>query len=451
MFESTPNKKEVLEVEGQLPILVPLSQVLSKVTIAKARSAQAAYKLLAETNDIVGSSSWLFCSGFKSRSGAVIPYCSSELDLNSSEDDEEEEQLMSEEEEEEDHQMACAKRPATGRACVECGATQTPQWREGPAGPKTLCNACGVRYNRLRAKGGGPELSFKKKAPSSGGAGASAAKKKRAPTAGGSVPTSRPRPQKKPHSVPQARSSFAPLKMEEDVTLPHSSTSTQDMLDLSLGHDLSILAPCPMRGFLRGAAIKAFGFLSNVSSPMKAASAVAGGAGPASHFELCTSPNHPLAMQQQQGGISKILSEELADALSNIEKLEAAGRLQLSESSLEKIKDVTEQVRACLHPHCAPFIYFYLPFLILSLSLLLLLRSMLQRVRLMLPRRPCAPSPSPSCNARRPWRRRGRRHRWPWTSSEASCPPSSRTSASPPRLLLPTREQGSRSHLSSMA
>ncbi|KAG2486915.1 hypothetical protein HYH03_014414 [Edaphochlamys debaryana] len=38
------------------------------------------------------------------------------------------------------------------RCCVECGATSTPQWREGPAGPKTLCNACGVRRQRLLRK-----------------------------------------------------------------------------------------------------------------------------------------------------------------------------------------------------------------------------------------------------------------------------------------------------------
>ncbi len=72
-----------------------------------------------------------------------------------------------------------------GKQCVECGATQTPQWREGPSGegdaiplyvdccersltpssssspspgPKTLCNACGVRFNRQRCNkrnGGG--------------------------------------------------------------------------------------------------------------------------------------------------------------------------------------------------------------------------------------------------------------------------------------------------------
>ncbi|GLC33194.1 hypothetical protein PLESTB_000360600 [Pleodorina starrii] len=38
------------------------------------------------------------------------------------------------------------------RCCVECGATSTPQWREGPKGPKTLCNACGVRRQRLLRK-----------------------------------------------------------------------------------------------------------------------------------------------------------------------------------------------------------------------------------------------------------------------------------------------------------
>lgn len=44
------------------------------------------------------------------------------------------------------------KRRATGRVCQECGATSTPQWREGPAGPKTLCNACGVRYCRAQQR-----------------------------------------------------------------------------------------------------------------------------------------------------------------------------------------------------------------------------------------------------------------------------------------------------------
>ncbi|GLJ53145.1 hypothetical protein SUGI_1132590 [Cryptomeria japonica] len=32
------------------------------------------------------------------------------------------------------------------RICLHCGVNKTPQWRCGPLGPKTLCNACGVRY-----------------------------------------------------------------------------------------------------------------------------------------------------------------------------------------------------------------------------------------------------------------------------------------------------------------
>lgn len=37
-----------------------------------------------------------------------------------------------------------------GRKCQHCGADKTPQWRAGPSGPKTLCNACGVRYKSGR-------------------------------------------------------------------------------------------------------------------------------------------------------------------------------------------------------------------------------------------------------------------------------------------------------------
>ncbi|KAM0856199.1 hypothetical protein ACQ4PT_049266 [Festuca glaucescens] len=37
-----------------------------------------------------------------------------------------------------------------GRRCVHCETDKTPQWRTGPMGPKTLCNACGVRYKSGR-------------------------------------------------------------------------------------------------------------------------------------------------------------------------------------------------------------------------------------------------------------------------------------------------------------
>eukprot|EP00250_Pteridium_aquilinum_P035705 c9846_g1_i2 orf=1-1053(-) len=39
---------------------------------------------------------------------------------------------------------------APPRRCSHCLVTKTPQWRAGPMGPKTLCNACGVRYKSGR-------------------------------------------------------------------------------------------------------------------------------------------------------------------------------------------------------------------------------------------------------------------------------------------------------------
>eukprot|EP00798_Chlamydomonas_sp_ICE-L_P030622 gene30622-35633_t len=39
-----------------------------------------------------------------------------------------------------------------GNSCQQCGAKTTPVWRAGPAGPKTLCNACGVRYSKIARK-----------------------------------------------------------------------------------------------------------------------------------------------------------------------------------------------------------------------------------------------------------------------------------------------------------
>ncbi|RVW97327.1 GATA transcription factor 8 [Vitis vinifera] len=42
------------------------------------------------------------------------------------------------------------KQPVTVRKCMHCEATQTPLWRQGPWGPKSLCNACGIRYKSGR-------------------------------------------------------------------------------------------------------------------------------------------------------------------------------------------------------------------------------------------------------------------------------------------------------------
>ncbi|KAI4316527.1 hypothetical protein L6164_024504 [Bauhinia variegata] len=38
----------------------------------------------------------------------------------------------------------------TTRVCSDCNTTSTPLWRSGPKGPKSLCNACGIRKRKAR-------------------------------------------------------------------------------------------------------------------------------------------------------------------------------------------------------------------------------------------------------------------------------------------------------------
>ncbi|KAG7616184.1 unnamed protein product [Arabidopsis thaliana] len=38
----------------------------------------------------------------------------------------------------------------TKKTCVDCGTSRTPLWRGGPAGPKSLCNACGIKSRKKR-------------------------------------------------------------------------------------------------------------------------------------------------------------------------------------------------------------------------------------------------------------------------------------------------------------
>ena len=48
--------------------------------------------------------------------------------------------------------------PEAGVTCANCRTQKTPLWRNGPLGPKTLCNACGVRFKlgKLPPPGGWP-------------------------------------------------------------------------------------------------------------------------------------------------------------------------------------------------------------------------------------------------------------------------------------------------------
>ncbi|KAI9283130.1 hypothetical protein BY458DRAFT_495518 [Sporodiniella umbellata] len=34
--------------------------------------------------------------------------------------------------------------------CQSCQSSETPEWRKGPLGPRTLCNACGLIWTKLR-------------------------------------------------------------------------------------------------------------------------------------------------------------------------------------------------------------------------------------------------------------------------------------------------------------
>lgn len=41
-----------------------------------------------------------------------------------------------------------SRAPAPG-SCLSCGAENTPEWRRGPGGARTLCNACGLHYSKM--------------------------------------------------------------------------------------------------------------------------------------------------------------------------------------------------------------------------------------------------------------------------------------------------------------
>ncbi|KAF5819189.1 putative transcription factor C2C2-GATA family [Helianthus annuus] len=73
-----------------------------------------------------------------------------------------------------DEMMKCEMSPERGgsgssdgggdliKSCVDCGTTKTPLWRGGPAGPKSLCNACGIRSRKKRSGSMGTQKDDKK-------------------------------------------------------------------------------------------------------------------------------------------------------------------------------------------------------------------------------------------------------------------------------------------------
>jgi len=50
------------------------------------------------------------------------------------------------------HKRAYKKKPQSfaGKRCQSCNTNTTPEWRKGPTGPKSLCNACGLQFAKSR-------------------------------------------------------------------------------------------------------------------------------------------------------------------------------------------------------------------------------------------------------------------------------------------------------------
>ncbi|PNH10059.1 GATA transcription factor 9, partial [Tetrabaena socialis] len=178
------SEREVFELDDT--DVNPIGCISGKCRIIKAHNYEEAFSCCGN------AAGWFFCRGyFQQSSNSFVPYTPAEM----GEDGEPSHRVASqrggggagwangdsdEEDEEDDsdvpppnprrgqgqhhnpppqQQPPNKRQKATGRTCVECGATTTPQWREGPMGPKTLCNACGVRYVRSQQKAAGQKRS----------------------------------------------------------------------------------------------------------------------------------------------------------------------------------------------------------------------------------------------------------------------------------------------------
>ncbi|KZV83131.1 hypothetical protein EXIGLDRAFT_684196 [Exidia glandulosa HHB12029] len=70
--------------------------------------------------------------------------------------------------------------PSGVTKCSNCSIKSSPEWRKGPSGKKDLCNACGLRFARSRAKREGHPIQRRKK-DKEGAAGPSRTKKSNSP------------------------------------------------------------------------------------------------------------------------------------------------------------------------------------------------------------------------------------------------------------------------------
>ncbi|XP_062156785.1 GATA transcription factor 19-like [Alnus glutinosa] len=62
-----------------------------------------------------------------------------------------------------------ANDPLLARRCANCDTTSTPLWRNGPRGPKSLCNACGIRFKKEERRASAAASTTTNNGASSGG------------------------------------------------------------------------------------------------------------------------------------------------------------------------------------------------------------------------------------------------------------------------------------------
>ncbi|KAL8276219.1 hypothetical protein RQP46_011380 [Phenoliferia psychrophenolica] len=97
------------------------------------------------------------------------------------------------------------------KACESCGIINSPEWRKGPSGVKSLCNACGLRYARSVArknkieKG---EVTPSKKAKAAAALAAAATSLSSSATTASPPPSHSPTLPQSPHTRPPSAQSY---------------------------------------------------------------------------------------------------------------------------------------------------------------------------------------------------------------------------------------------------
>lgn len=122
---------------------------------------------------------------------------------------------------------------AGGLRCTSCGVTHSPEWRKGPSGKKDLCNACGLRFARSRAKKEGVAV---RKRPSG--------KQMARPATSGAGPS-----RTAPSERARAPRSFSRGGKAQIPTEPRSTSNSfaSTLLDASYLVSLAHSAPAPSR------------------------------------------------------------------------------------------------------------------------------------------------------------------------------------------------------------